>query len=190
MKTKRFAAFATAAAIMLGVAGCAGNTTSSTEESGTDVSSATSETKELEEVSVVLDWYPNGSHVFLYDAIEEGYYAEEGLKVKVEFPSNTNDAISMTSAGKADIGFYYMHDVIQANANQDIPVVSIGAVVQNPVNVLMSLGDKNIKTVADLKGKKIGYGGSVLNEAFVKTMLKNAGRRYYRRICQPRSTRA
>ena len=94
MKTKRFAAFATAAAIMLGVAGCAGNTTSSTEESGTDVSSATSETKELEEVSVVLDWYPNGSHVFLYDAIEEGYYAEEGLKVKVEFPSNTNDAIS------------------------------------------------------------------------------------------------
>ena len=87
---------------MLGGAGCAGNTTSSTEESGTDVSSATSETKELEEVSVVLDWYPNGSHVFLYDAIEEGYYAEEGLKVKVEFPSNTNDAISMTSACKDD----------------------------------------------------------------------------------------
>ena len=175
MKNKRFTAVATAAAIMLGVCGCAGNTASSTVGGSTDVSSASSEAKDLEEVSVVLDWYPNGSHVFLYDAIEEGYYEEEGLKIKVEFPSNTNDAISMTSAGKADIGFYYMHDVIQANANQNIPVVSIGAAVQNPVNVLMSLGDKNIKTVADLKGKKIGYGGSVLNEAFVKTMLKNAG---------------
>ena len=81
----------------------------------------------------------------MYKRQEEGYYEEEGLKIKVEFPSNTNDAISMTSAGKADIGFYYMHDVIQANANQNIPVVSIGAAVQNPVNVLMSLGDKNIK---------------------------------------------
>ena len=161
MKNKRFTAVATAAAIMLGVCGCAGNTVSSTVGGSTDVSSASGEAKDLEEVSVVLDWYPNGSHVFLYDAIEEGYYEEEGLKIKVEFPSNTNDAISMTSAGKADIGFYYMHDVIQANANQNIPVVSIGAAVQNPVNVLMSLGDKNIKTVADLKGKKIGYGGSV-----------------------------
>ena len=150
MKNKRFTAVATAAAIMLGVCGCAGNTASSTVGGSTDVSSASGEAKNLEEVSVVLDWYPNGSHVFLYDAIEEGYYEEEGLKIKVEFPSNTNDAISMTSAGKADIGFYYMHDVIQANANQNIPVVSIGAAVQNPVNVLMSLGDKNIKTVADL----------------------------------------
>ena len=124
MKNKRFAALATAAAIMLGVCGCAGNTTSSTVGGSTDVSSAEENTsKELEELTVVLDWYPNGSHVFLYDAIEEGYYEEEGLKIKVEFPSNTNDAISMTSAGKADIGFYYMHDVIQANANQDIPVV-------------------------------------------------------------------
>lgn len=166
MKTKRIAAFAVAAAIIAGICGCS-NETQSDKNSGAE--------KELDELTVVLDWYPNGSHVFLYDAIEEGFYEEEGLKIKVEFPSNTNDAISMTSAGKADIGFYYMHDVIQANANQDIPVVSIGAVVQNPVNVLMSLGDKNITTVADLKGKKIGYGGSVLNEAFIKTMLKNAG---------------
>ncbi len=132
-------------------------------------------TDELEELTVVLDWYPNGSHVFLYEAIEKGYYEQEGLKINVEFPSNTNDAISMTSAGKADIGFYYMHDVIQANANQNIPVVSIGAAVQKPVNVLISLSSANIKSAADLKGKKIGYGGSVLNEAFIHTMLKNAG---------------
>ncbi len=130
---------------------------------------------EPEELTVVLDWYPNGSHVFLYEAIEKGYYEQEGLKIKVEFPSNTNDAISMTSAGQADIGFYYMHDVIQANANQDIPVVSIGAAVQKPVNVLISLKEANIASAADLKGKKIGYGGSVLNEAFVHTMLKSAG---------------
>ena len=76
MKNKRFTAVATAAAIMLGVCGCAGNTASSTVGGSTDVSSASSEAKDLEEVSVVLDWYPNGSHVFLiiallYSVIEE-----------------------------------------------------------------------------------------------------------------------
>ena len=163
MKLKRSLAAVLTCALTFGACACSSNTESGYAE------------KELEELTVVLDWYPNGSHVFLYNAIEEGYYEEEGLKIKVEFPSNTNDAISMTSAGKADIGFYYMHDVIQANANQDIPVVSIGAAVQNPVNVLMSLESEGITSVEDLKGKKIGYGGSVLNEAFVYTMLKSAG---------------
>lgn len=170
MNFKKLIAAGTAALMIANACGCSQTGTSS--DTALD---GTSSNAELEELTVVLDWYPNGSHVFLYEAIEKGYYAEEGLKINVEFPSNTNDAISMTSAGKADIGFYYMHDVIQANANQDIPVVSIGAAVQKPVNVMISLADKNIKTVADLKGKKIGYGGSVLNEAFVKTMLESAG---------------
>lgn len=165
MKFKKTLAACLTAAMVAGVCGCS-NTANSSDASGE---------KQLDELTVVLDWYPNGSHVFLYEAIEKGYYEQEGLKINVEFPSNTNDAISMTAAGKVDIGFYYMHDVIQANANQDIPVVSIGAAVQKPVNVLMSLKDKNINSIADLKGKKIGYGGSVLNEAFIETMLKSAG---------------
>lgn len=163
MKFKKILSSLLCGAMLLSCVGCS------------DSAQGSENSENLEELTVVLDWYPNGSHVFLYEAIEKGYYAEEGLKINVEFPSNTNDAISMTSAGKADIGFYYMHDVILANANQDIPVVSIGAVVQNPVNVMISLGDKNIKSVSDLKGKKVGYGGSVLNEAFISTMLGSAG---------------
>ena len=38
------------------------------------------------EINVVLDWYPNAVHTFIYTAIERGYYAEEGLDVKVRFP--------------------------------------------------------------------------------------------------------
>ncbi len=40
---------------------------------------------DLKEVNVVLDWYPNAVHAFIYDAIEKGYYAEEGIKVNVQF---------------------------------------------------------------------------------------------------------
>lgn len=131
--------------------------------------------KELEEFNVVLDWYPNAVHAFIYEAIEKGYYAEEGLKVNVQFPSNTNDALSLTAAGKADIGIYYLQDVIMARANQSVPVKAVGTIVQKPLNIILSLAEKNITSPKDLIGKKIGYAGTELSEALVKTILEDAG---------------
>ncbi|MBQ1410512.1 MAG: ABC transporter substrate-binding protein [Oscillospiraceae bacterium] len=131
--------------------------------------------KELKELDVVLDWYPNALHAFLYVAIEKGYYEAEGLKVNIRFPSNANDAISMVAAGQADIGLYYQQDVIQARANQNIPVKSIGAVVQGPLNIVLSLEEKNIKSAEDLVGKTIGYAGTELSEALVRSMMQFVG---------------
>ncbi len=131
--------------------------------------------KELEEVNVVLDWYPNAVHGFIYEAIEKGYYEQEGLKVNIEFPSNTNDAISLTAAGKADLGIYYLQDVAMARGNENIPVKSVGAIVQSPLSIVLSLKDKNIKSPKDLVGKKVGYGGTALSESIISTMLENVG---------------
>ena len=58
---------------------------------------------ELETIDVVLDWYPNAVHAFLYEAEEKGYFAEEGLQVNILFPSNASDPLTMTAAGRADI---------------------------------------------------------------------------------------
>lgn len=134
--------------------------------------------KELTELDVVLDWYPNALHAFLYVAIENGYYEEEGLKVNICFPSNANDAISLVAAGQADIGLYYQQDVIQARANQDIPVKSIGAVVQGPLNIVLSLEDKNITSPENLVGKTIGYAGTELSEAIVRSIMEYVGADY------------
>ena len=101
-----------------------------------------SESEEMKELDVVLDWYPNALHAFMYVAMEKGYYEEEGLKVNIQFPSNANDAISLVAAGQADIGLYYQQDVIQARADQNVPVKSIGAVVQGPLNIILSLKEK------------------------------------------------
>ncbi|NCB29398.1 MAG: ABC transporter substrate-binding protein [Clostridia bacterium] len=130
--------------------------------------------KSLQEVNVVLDWYPNALHAFIYDAIEKGYYEAEGLKVNVQFPSNANDAMSLVAAGKAQVGLYYQQDVIQARANQNVPVKSIGAVVQSPLNIVLSLKDKNITTPKDLVGKTVGYAGTELSESIVKSIMDYA----------------
>lgn len=130
---------------------------------------------ELRELNVVLDWYPNALHAFLYDAIEKGYYEEEGLKVNIQFPSNTNDAISLVAAGQAEIGLYYQQDVIIARANQDVPVKSIGAVVQAPLNIVLSLAEKDIQSPEDLVGKTIGYAGTELSEALIRSIMACVG---------------
>ena len=133
---------------------------------------------ELKELDVVLDWYPNALHAFLYVAIEKGYYEEEGLKVNIRFPSNSNDAISLVAAGQADIGLYYQQDVIQARAQQNVPVKSIGAVVQGPLNIVLSLEEKNITTAQDLVGKTIGYAGTELSEALIRSIMNYVGADY------------
>ena len=132
----------------------------------------------LRELDVVLDWYPNALHAFMYVAIEKGYYAEEGLQVNIRFPSNANDAISLVAAGRADIGLYYQQDVIQARANQGVPVKSIAAVVQAPLNIVLSLAEKDITSPSDLVGKTIGYAGTELSEALIRSIMESAGADY------------
>lgn len=145
---------------------------------GGDSNNSSNNKKELKELDVVLDWYPNALHAFMYTAIEKGYYEEEGLKVNIQFPSNANDAISLVAAGQADIGLYYQQDVIQARAEQNVPVKSIGAVVQGPLNIILSLKDKNITSPEDIVGKTIGYAGTELSEALVRSIMENVGADY------------
>ena len=123
----------------------------------------------------MLDWYPNALHAFLYQAEEAGYFAEEGLTVNIQPPAGVNDAMSMVAAGQADIGLYYQQDVIQARVEQDVPVKSIGAVVQGPLNIILSLKEKDITEPADLVGKTIGYAGTELSEALVRSIMENSG---------------
>ncbi len=167
MKRKRILFLS--AALLLACTACGG--TAGTAPSAAPASPA----GDLREIDVVLDWYPNALHAFLYTAMEKGYYAEEGLKVNIRFPSNANDAISLVAAGRAEIGLYYQQDVILARANQNVPVKSIGAVVQGPLNIVLSLADRGIASPEDLAGKTVGYAGTELSEALIRSMMAHAG---------------
>ncbi|MBR2851611.1 MAG: ABC transporter substrate-binding protein [Anaerotignum sp.] len=157
---KLFALFMTAV-MAVGIVGCGGS------EPAAD--------NGLEDFSIVLDWYPNAIHSFLYVAQEKGYFAEEGLNLVVNFPANTNDGISLPAAGKADLGMYYLQDAILTAVEEDVPIVSVGAVAQKSLDVVISLKENGIETAADLAGKRIGYAGTALSEAKVECMLEQAG---------------
>ena len=155
-------------AILLAAAGC-GKVAG--DEAGATAIGESGMKTELEKVSLVLDWYPNAVHQVFYAGMEKGFYEEEGIRLEILFPSGTSDGLSMPAVGAADLGLYYMHDVIMAAADQDVPVKTIGTLVQAPLAVVMSLGGQEIYTPADLEGKTLGHEGSALSEAKIQAML-------------------
>src|SRR4051794_23477476 len=86
--------------------------------------------KELKEVSIMLDWYPNAVHSFLYVADEKGYFKEEGIDLDIQFPANPTDPINLAASGQVTLGITYQPDVIVARTEQGVGVKSVGAIVR------------------------------------------------------------
>ncbi|WP_338753734.1 ABC transporter substrate-binding protein [Bacillus sp. FJAT-52991] len=131
------------------------------------------EKKELKDVSIMLDWYPNAVHSFLYVAQEKGYFEEEGINLDIQFPANPTDPITLAAAGKVTLGISYQPDVVMARTDQNVAVKSVGAIVRSPLNRVMFPKDSDIQTPKDLEGKTIGFSGIPLNEAIIDTMVQH-----------------
>ena len=130
----------------------------------------------LEKVTVLLDWFPNTNHTGLYVAAEKKYFKDAGLEVEIIQPSE-GENIQIVAAGKADFAVSSQEAVTLARA-EDIPVISIAAVIQHNTSAFASLKDSNIKSVKDFEGKKYGGWGSPIEEAVLKAVMSEAGADY------------
>lgn len=125
-------------------------------------------------ISVALDWYPWANHTGLYLARDRGYYRAEGLEVELYVPANPEDGLKLVAAGKDTFGISYQTDVLLARG-EGVPVTSIAAMVQVPLNSIMSLKTSNITRPKHLEGKKIGSAGLPSDDALLATMLAHDG---------------
>lgn len=130
---------------------------------------------ELVDFDVILDWYPNAFHAFLYTAQEKGYFEEAGLKVNIIAPAGYSDGLTFPAAGRAKIGLYYMNDVVTAYADEGMGIEIIGAATQQSLNVVCALKESGIASPADFKGKTIGYSGSPSLKAKIISMIASVG---------------
>lgn len=131
------------------------------------------ETPALEEITVLLDWTPNTNYSGLFVAKDKEYYLEEGLEVKIE-EAGAN-VLPLVAADKAQFGVSYQEQVTFARLNDNIPIVSIAAVVQHNSSGFASLGEKGIGAIADFENKSYGSWGTEVEEVTIKALMDKEG---------------
>jgi putative hydroxymethylpyrimidine transport system substrate-binding protein len=125
-------------------------------------------------LTLMLDWFPNADHVGIYQALAEGDFAKAGLDVHVQVPSNPASPLQLLAAGRVDAAISYEPEVMLAR-NQNLPIVSVAAIVQQPLTSIISIGKKRLASVAGLRGKTIGDAGIPYQHAYLDTILSHNG---------------
>lgn len=129
---------------------------------------------EMTDVTLALDWYPWGNHAGILMAQEQGYFAEEGLNVEIYVPSDPTTALGLVAAGQDEFTISYQADVLLAR-EQELDVVSVAALVQHPLNTIMTLESSGITEPAQLEGATVGVTGVPSDDAMLSAVLESAG---------------
>ncbi|MGZ4217194.1 MAG: ABC transporter substrate-binding protein [Solirubrobacteraceae bacterium] len=149
------------AALALALSACGEKKESVTSSGGT------------QSMTVMLDWFPNADHVGIYQALADGDFEKAGLNVHIQVPSDPALPLKLLEAGKTDVAISYEPEVMLARDKGEA-LVSVAAIVQEPLTSIVSIGSKHIRTAADLRGKRVGEAGIPYQHAFLTTILAHA----------------
>jgi len=126
-----------------------------------------------EKVDIQLKWKHSFQFAGYYAAVEKGFYADEGLDVRLHEINFSSDYLEDVVSGKAAYGVSDSSLVIAREQNK--PVVLISQIFQYSPLVFISHRDSNITTPYDMVGKKVmsslhGNGDAPLRALLVKTL--------------------
>ncbi|WP_067220298.1 ABC transporter substrate-binding protein [Stappia indica] len=125
-------------------------------------------------MTLLLDWYVNPDHGPIIIAKEKGFFADEGLDVEVVAPADPSAPPKLVAAGKADLAVSYQPQ-IHLQVAEGLPLKRVGTLIASPLNCLMVKDDGPVKTIADLKGRKVGYSVAGVEEAQMRAVLSRHG---------------
>ncbi|MGE0028746.1 MAG: ABC transporter substrate-binding protein [Thermoleophilia bacterium] len=122
---------------------------------------------------LILDWFPNTDHAGIYGAIDEGFFADEGVTVTPEVPSDPSAALKRLAAGRAEFAISYEPEVLIARS-EGVPVVAVGAIVTRPLNAVIYRTDR-ISGADDLEGKTVGAAGLPSDRPLLDAVVRDGG---------------
>lgn len=125
-------------------------------------------------VVMQLDWIYNAQFAGLFQAIEQGYFADAGLAVELrEAPKS----VGVTEAILAEDGIVFgssESNVLLVKRAEGAPVVALATMFQDSPLGWISLKETGVETVKDFAGKTIGIhadGEKVIDIALAKSGL-------------------
>ncbi|MCV6597938.1 MAG: ABC transporter substrate-binding protein [Mangrovicoccus sp.] len=123
-----------------------------------------------DKMTLILDWFVNPDHGPILVAQELGYFEEAGLEVEVIAPADPSDPPKMVAAGKADLAISYQPQ-LHLQVAEGLPLIRVGTLVSTPLNCLLVLADGEVQSIADLKGRKVGFSVAGVEEALLQEIL-------------------
>ncbi|MFM7337615.1 MAG: ABC transporter substrate-binding protein, partial [Actinomycetota bacterium] len=124
-------------------------------------------------VKLQLQWFTQAQFAGYYAAQDQGFYADQCLEVTILEGAVDITPQNVLADGQADFAISWVSKAL-ASREGGANIVNIAQVFQRSGTLQVSFKDKNIKSAADFKGKKIGNWGFG-NEFEIFAALTKAG---------------
>lgn len=125
-------------------------------------------------LTLLLDWFVNPDHGPIIIAQDKGFFAAEGLEVDIIAPADPADPPKMVAAGKADLAVSYQPQ-LHLQVAEGLPLIRVGTLIATPLNCLLTRADGPVQSIADLKGRKVGFSVAGVEEVVMDAMLRPHG---------------
>lgn len=134
---------------------------------------STAAPKKLETLRIALDFTPNVDYLGIYVAINNGYFAAEGIKPDI-IPYSGTPAETLLAAGKTDLGLTYPPNIpaYRASGLQYEAVAGLSQV--NTINIAV-LASSPYHNVAQLSGQLYGGFGVPSDKPILEDVFRKAG---------------
>jgi NitT/TauT family transport system substrate-binding protein len=127
----------------------------------------------LQKAVLMLNWYPYGEHAALYYGLDKGYFAKEGIDLTIQPGGGSNQTVQAVAQNQVTFGYADTPALIK-NVAAGAGVKSIGVMLQTTAAAVEFFTDKNIKTIADLRGKTVaGSPGDAAYETLAAVLAAN-----------------
>lgn len=114
---------------------------------------------------IALDWFVNPDHVPFYAA---------GLADALVVPDDPDAPLRLLAEGAVDLAVNYQPNVTLARA-RGLPVRSVGLLIDAVLDTLMVRADGPVRTVADLRGRRIAVAVEPFDRILFAAMAQHAG---------------
>ncbi|MCF6303403.1 MAG: ABC transporter substrate-binding protein [Devosiaceae bacterium] len=109
------------------------------------------------EVPFALDWKFEGPSAAYFAAVDNGYFADEGLNVDISAGRGSLDAIPKVATGAFPFGFADINSLIKfLDTNPGAPVIAVMMVYDKPPFAVIGRESQGVSTPKDLEGKILG----------------------------------
>jgi NitT/TauT family transport system substrate-binding protein len=152
MSRRTFRAIAATAVAAVALTAC------STTPTGGGDSSSTGAPGALTKVSLQLQWFTQGQFAGYFAAVDQGFYKEQGLDVTIKEGGVDIVPQQVLATGGADYAIAWVPKAL-ASREQGAGITDVAQIFQRSGTYQVSFANKNIKTAADLRGKKVGNWG-------------------------------